>query len=217
VLNLKLQRDNIMTDTNTAAISQVDMLFPAGFELEKGGGDYIKMPKVGETLRFVIAQPFVVGYEWWISDTESVRSKTKPVTRPDNIRPTKDGKPGQVKQCLYAAVIDLATRQAGMLTISQKTIQEWIYKAAKGGDITLLSDGDDKACVVKIDASTKSGFTNYSVTSYQGKVNAAENAYPTKEEFEAAWALDLESLAFDSKVVSDEDKAAQIDASAAVM
>jgi hypothetical protein len=204
-----------MTDTSmsaTQAKTQVDLLFPAGFELEKGGGDYIRMPKVGETLRFVIAQPLAVGYEWWISDTECMRVKEKPATKPDNIRPTKDGKPGSVKQCLYAAVVDLATRQAGMLTISQKTIQEWVFKAAKGGDITLLSDGEDKACVVKIDASTKSGFTTYSVTSYQGKANAPENAYPTQEEFEAAMALDLEALAFGDAV----DQAA-LDLSAAVM
>lgn len=164
-------------------------LFPVGYEApEPDSGVYIKLPEDGKAKRIAFIGQILPGYEYWNKDDKGIRMKEKPEATPADIRIDKTSrKPEKVKHFWACPVIDLDTRQVGVLQISQQQIMGPVTSASDEVD---FSKGDFG---IKIDRKG-SGKNNTKYTVMVIPIKADKR--PTAEERQAAAELDIEALIF---------------------
>jgi hypothetical protein len=145
--------------TNTAT----DFGFlPIGFEpAAAGGGDFLKMPEDGDSIRFVPLGRAVTGFLYWTADNKCHRSATQFADTPG----IKEG--DSVKKFLLFNVYDLDTQEVKLLEITQVSVQRQIVALANAGDYT-FNDGSTGFRVSRTGKALKTTYTTQSTPVKKG-------------------------------------------------
>jgi hypothetical protein len=126
---------------------------PVGFEpATAGGGDFLKMPEDGDSIRFVPLGRAISGWLYWTEDKKCHRSAT-PFAATPGMR--EDDK---VKEFLLFNVYDLDTQEVKLLEVTQVSVQRQIVALATAGDYT-FNDGSSGFRVSRIGKALKTTYT----------------------------------------------------------
>jgi hypothetical protein len=126
---------------------------PVGFEpAAAGGGDFLKMPEDGASIRFVPLGRAISGQLYWTEDKKCHRSAT-PF---DDTPGIKEG--DSVKKFLLFNVYDLDTQEVKLLEVTQVSVQRQIVELATTGDYT-FNNGTNGFRVSRIGKALKTKYT----------------------------------------------------------
>jgi hypothetical protein len=143
---------------------------PVGFEpAAAGGGDFLKMPEDGASIRFVPLGRAIKGYSYWTADNKCIRSAT-PFNDTPNIKPDD-----KVKEFLLFNVYDLDTQETKLLEVTQVSVQRQIVALTVAGDYT-FNDGTTGFRVSRIGKALKTTYTTQSTPVKKGAERDGYNA-----------------------------------------
>lgn len=164
------------------------------------GGNFIKLPADGNSIKVLLAGPCVIGYSYWTNDKKCIRSPHKFTTTPD-IRVDETGKPDSVKEFMVFPVFLYAedgTRSDGLLEITQLSIKSDIVRIYR--DKEFREEDGSFWHAFKISTAGKGMKTKYSVNAIL--VRPANR--PTPEELQAVQAkYELDKILYSTPAVAD--------------
>lgn len=155
---------------------------------QSAGGNFIRLPADGNSIRVKLLGAQTEGWEYWLEDKTCIRSAEKLETVPVNMRKNDSGKPESPKFFWMFRAYEVTTKEIGVLQISQKQIMEAILEADGGDDFDLEKDYAVK--IQRIGTTMKN--TKYP-TSF---VLIKPELQPTPEQLAEAESLNLAEIAF---------------------
>lgn len=124
-----------------------------------GGGSWLRMPKSGSPIRFIIVGQAITGYSYWTEAKECRRFREMPKETPD-IKIEDDGKK-KVSHFWVLPVYDCNSETVKLLEITQRSVQDQLADIFGGGDYDL---GDLTApMAIKISATGEKLTTKYTL------------------------------------------------------
>lgn len=164
------------------------------------GGNFIKLPSDGSSIKVLLAGPCAIGYSYWTNDKKCIRSQQKFTATPD-IRVGEDGKADSVKEFMVFPVFLYAedgTRSDGLLEITQLSIKADIVRIYR--DKEFREEDGSFWHAFKISTAGKGMKTKYSVNAIL--VRPANR--PSPEEMLAVQAkYDLDKILYSVPTAAD--------------
>jgi len=141
-------------------------LLDASYVPPVGGGSWLRMPKTGSPIKFIIVGQAITGFSYWTDDKQCLRFREYPKSTP-GIK-VENGK-SKVAHFWVLPVYDCLTEGVKLLEITQRGVQDQLTDIFNGGDYDLGSL--EQPMAIKISATGEGLTTKYTLMPVPAQVD----------------------------------------------